>query len=125
MATKDVLRVALDSRAVQAFESMAVALKSVDPAVQFSPSELVSFIVYDFSQTYFQKDFDVLLAMFFNSQSYVKTQTKKSNSENFEEVLREALDKARKMKLKMRKTITPKTLPEPSKSIASEADEKV
>ena len=125
MSTKEILRVALDSKAVQAFESMAVALKSVDPAVQFSPSEFVSFVIYDFSQNYFNKNFDMLLATFFNSKAYVKAQTKKASRENFDEVLREALDRARKIKLKMRKPALAVKNPKEDKPIESEDDEKV
>ena len=101
---KEILRVALDAKATQSYEIMAQKLKSYNSAVRFYPSDLVSFIVSDFFETYFENDIDILVAAFFDSHGFVNSETQKAkNKVNFEEVLREALSKAEKIKSKVRR----------------------
>lgn len=101
---KEILRVALDAKAAQAYELMAQKLKSYNSAVRFYPSDLVSFIVADFFETYFEGDIDILVAAFFDSHGFVNSETQKAkNKSNFEEVLREALAKSEKIKSKVRR----------------------
>ena len=101
---KEILRVALDAKATQSYEIMSQKLKSYNSAVRFYPSDLVSFIVSDFFDTYFENDIDILVAAFFDSHVFVNSETQKAkNKVNFEEVLREALSKAEKIKSKVRR----------------------
>lgn len=101
---KEILRVALDAKATQSYEIMAQKLKSYNSAVRFYPSDLVSFIVSDFFDTYFENDIDILVAAFFDSHGFVNSETQKAkNKSNFEEALREALSKAEKIKSKVRR----------------------
>lgn len=101
---KEILRLALDAKATHSYESMVRRLKSHNPSVRFYPSELVSFIVSDFFETYFEDDLDILVAAFFDSHGFVNAETRKAkNKDNFEEVLREALSTAEKIKSKVRR----------------------
>ncbi|MFZ4402788.1 MAG: hypothetical protein ACOYOK_01690 [Pseudobdellovibrionaceae bacterium] len=101
---KEILRVALDAKATQSYESIEQRLKDYNPTVRFYPSELVSFIVSDFFETYFENDIDILVAAFFDSHGFVNIETQKAkNKANFEEVLREALSTAEKIKSKVRR----------------------
>lgn len=101
---KEILRVALDAKATQSYESMAHKLKDYNSSVSFYPSELVSFIVSDFFETYFENDIDILVAAFFDSHGFVNAETQKAkNKANFEEALREALSTAEKIKSKVRR----------------------
>ncbi len=101
---KEILRVALDSKAAQSYELMAQKLKAYNPSVRFYPSELISFIVSDFFDTYFEEDLDILVAAFFDSHGFVNAETQKAkNKANFEVALREALSTAEKIKSKVRR----------------------
>lgn len=101
---KEILRVALDAKATQSYELMAQRLKEYNASVRFYPSEFVSFIVSDFFETYFENDLDILVSVFFDSHGFVNAETHKAkNKSNFEEILREALSSAEKIKAKVRR----------------------
>lgn len=101
---KEILRVALDDKATRSYELMAQKLKKYNSAVRFYPSELVSFIISDFFETYFEDDLDVLVATFFDSHSFINIETQNAkNKSNFEHALREALSTAEKIKAKVRR----------------------
>lgn len=123
---KDVLRVALDTKAAQSYEMMAQKLKEYNSSVRFYPSELVSFIVSDFFETYFENDLDILVAAFFDSHGFVNTETQKAkNKGNFEETLREALSIAEKIKSKVRRKPKVKSMRDQIKLNDSSMHEKV
>ncbi len=103
---KEILRVALDKRATDAYRSMVERLKGASPFVKFHPSDFASFIMADFFETYFEKDIDVLMAEFFDSHGFLAAETLTSkDSEKFEESMRVALAKAEKIKSKRRNKI--------------------
>lgn len=101
---KEILRVALDSKATHAYEEMTQRLKKNNPWVRFYPSELISFLVSDYFETHFEDDLEILTAAFFDSHGFVNTEAHKAkNSANFEEAMREALAKAEKIRSKVRR----------------------
>lgn len=101
---REILRVTLDAKAAEAFDQMVQRLKEFNSWVRFFPSEFISFLVSDFYETYFEDDKELYAANFFDSRGFVNSETKKAKSEvNFEEVLRETLAKAEKIKSKVRR----------------------
>jgi hypothetical protein len=89
---KEVLRVALDKNGASAYARMADRLKAENAHVRVYPSALVSFLVADYFATYFEKDLPLLVAQFFDSQSYYEAQLQRAKAEgDFERVMSEAL----------------------------------
>lgn len=123
---KEILRVALDVKAAKSYALMAQRLKEYNSAVRFYPSDFISFIISDFYETYFENDLDVLVAAFFDSHGFVNAETQKAKSSgNFEEILREALSTAEKIKSKVRRKAKTKTMKDQIKLNNSSANEKV
>lgn len=103
---KDILRVALDPKATRAFNKMAEALKEQNQFLKFHPSELVSFIIADYAESYFKSDIDVLVAAFFDYHAFMKAQTEKAkDQENFMEVMQQALEESKKIRSKLNKSV--------------------
>ncbi len=101
---KETLRVALDADAARAFMEMSERLKAANAFVKIQPSQFVSFLVSDFLHSYFEKDLDVLVAEFFDSQSFYENATQKSRGDkNFEDVMDAALTAVKKIKSKRRR----------------------
>lgn len=101
--TTEVLRIALDQKATQAFASMTARMKETKYPLKLTPSQFVSFLVADFFDTYFDDDIDVLVAEFFDSHKFLTLETQSAKGkDNFEEVMRSALVKAEKIKGKRR-----------------------
>jgi hypothetical protein len=110
------LRIVLDAEAALAFESMVDLMKKEMPAIKVQPSQFVSFLVKDFFEAHFEKDKPVLIAEFFDSDSYHEAERKLAKGKpNYEELMQAALDQARKIKSRKRreyprrKAVRPKT----------------
>lgn len=98
------LRVVLDSEAALAYEAMIHRIKEVVPTIKVHPSQFVSFLVSDFYLAHFEKDKDVLIAEFFDSDSFYQAQRKQAKGQvNFEEIMAQALEQAQKYKSKKRR----------------------
>jgi hypothetical protein len=105
--TKQELRIVLDAGATDALNMMVQALKSEIATVKIHPSHFVSFLVADFFQSHFEKDKQVLVAEFFDSDSYFDAARKKARgSDNYEEQMATALAEAQKIKSKRRRKAT-------------------
>jgi len=88
-------------------------------------SQFVSFLVADFIEAHFEKDKVVLIAEFFDSDAYYEAERKKAKgAPNYEELMANALDEARKIKGKRRQGSAPKFKP-PVKITEAKADETV
>lgn len=112
-AKKEILRVALNHEATQAFNVMAKELKGLNEHVKFHASELVSFIVNDYLNFYFKLNRDHLIAAFFDSHSFVTAQSNKTKGkDNFMEVMQQALEESKRIKGKRHKTHKGKNQPE-------------
>ena len=104
---KELLRVALDKYAAHAYAQMAERLKAANEYVRVQPSAFVSFLVTDFYNTYFEKDLGLLVAEFFDAQSYHEAEFQRAKaSGDFERVMSEALATIKKMKSKARRKAT-------------------
>lgn len=123
---KEVLRIALDTKATEAYDQMLKRLKDINTWVRFFPSEFISFLVTDFYETYFESDKDIYVGKFFDSHGFVNSETKKSkNTGNFEEVLRETLAKAEKIRSKSRRKPKIKGMRDNKQINESMSDEKI
>lgn len=101
--SKDVLRVALDKPATNAYHSMVEEIKAQNSCVKISPSQFVSFLVTDFYKTYFEKDLSILVAEFFDSQGYHEAAIKRAKREgNFEQIMNETMMNIKQFKSKCR-----------------------
>jgi hypothetical protein len=100
---KEVLRVALDKAATSAYKQMTDRLKKESPFLKIQPSVFISFLVADFFTTYFEKDLGILVAEFFDSQSYYEDQLRKAKSGNsFEQAMIQTLSTIKKIKSRKR-----------------------
>ncbi len=98
---KEVLRVALDKAAMADYHTMIKELKSRSEFVKTQPSAFVSFLVSEFFRSHFQGNIDLLLAQFFDSQSYYEEQLKNAKvSASFEETMSNALAFIKRVKAK-------------------------
>ncbi len=105
---KQILRVALDERATRCYFSMVEKLRGQNAFLKIHPSHFVSFLVTDFFETYFEKDIDVLVAQFFDSQGYHDKQMKLAGQGEFERVISDTLAHIKQVKSKARKKPTKK-----------------
>ena len=103
------MKVVLSEEAAISFELMTKKLKETNAAVRFTPSEFVGFVLRDFHKTYFEKDFEVLLAEFFSVQTYCRQEFKRVglSSQSYESLLEQALVRAKKIKAKKRREVVP------------------
>lgn len=104
------LRIVLDPSATEAYNVMVKRLKEDSATVKVQPSQFISFLVLDFFKTYFEKDKTVLIAEFFDSDTYFDTARKKAKgSVDYEEQMAASLAEAQKIKSRRRdKTATSK-----------------
>lgn len=101
---KEVLRVALNKKAAQDYAAMVEKIKAANPCVKIHPSQFASFIISDFFATYFEKDIGILVAEFFDSQSYYEAEAQRAKaSGNFEAIMDTALAKVKRIKSKTRR----------------------
>lgn len=100
---KEILRIALDKAATSSYKQMTDRLRKESAFLKIHPSAFVSFLVTDFCSTYFEKDLSILVAEFFDSQSYYEDQLKKAKSgSGFEQVMIQALSTIKKVKSRKR-----------------------
>ncbi len=100
---KEILRIALDKNATQSLAAMADKVKAANPYVKIQPSQFVSFLVSDFFATYFEKDLGVLVAEFFDSESYCDAEAGKAKGKpDYEVALAAAASHARRIKAERR-----------------------
>ncbi len=98
------LRVALDAEATRSYKLMVQKLKEVVPTIKVHPSQFVSFLVSDYIVAHFEKDQDVLIAEFFDSDTFYQQQRKQAKGKpNFEELMTKVLEQAQKYKGKRRR----------------------
>lgn len=106
-SAKQELRIVLDTAATTALNMMVQALKSEMATVKIHSSQFVSFLVADFFQSHFEKDKTVLIAEFFDSDTYFDAARKKARGSNdYEEQMATALAEAQKIKSKRRRKAT-------------------
>lgn len=97
MGAHTVLRVALDEKAMRAFEGMAQSLKS-ESYVRLTPSKYISFLTCFYFQNYFEKDRELLISEFFDAKDFVAQELKKvKDPEGMEAALELTMRKVRKM----------------------------
>lgn len=77
---REILRIVLDKRGTECHDKMMERLKAANVFVKVHPSELVSFLVADYFETYFERDLDVLVAEFFDSRSYLTSEIQKEEN---------------------------------------------
>ena len=123
---KEILRVALDDKATRAYGKMTQRLKENNHWIRFYPSELISFLVSDYFETYFEEDLEILTAAFFDSHGFINAETQKAkNGANFEVTMREALTKAEKIRSKVRRRSKVKPMRDQIQLNNSSSDENV
>ncbi len=119
------LRVALDAEATQSYKLMVLKLKEVVPTIKVHPSQFISFLVSDYFITHFEKDQDILIAEFFDSDTFYQQQRKQAKGKlNFEELMTKALEQAQKYKGKRRRKAK-LAISDSLKTVAEEFHEKV
>ena len=98
------LRIALDVEATQSYKLMIQKLKEVVPTIKVHHSQFVSFLLTDYLVAHFEKDQDVLIAEFFDFDTFYQQQRKQAKGKlNFEELMTKALEQAQKYKGKRRR----------------------
>ena len=75
-------RVVLNSKSTDDLNYIIEDLKKDGPYMKGGPSDLVSFIISEFRQKFFEKEKAVLKNQFFDNKSYVKDRILKSKSED-------------------------------------------
>jgi len=117
-AAQAVLRVALDSEAIRAFESMVQSLKA-ESYVRLTPSKFISFLTQFYFQHYFEKDRELLASEFFDSKEFVAAELRKvRDASEIEGVLEQSMRKVRRMQELKTKGGRPKRGPRSSGSDA-------
>jgi len=100
------VRATLSPEASMAFRKMAERLEADGYTSKIFPSEFLSFLVVDYMEAHFEKDFSILLAEFFDSDAYFEGARKKAKgSPEFESLMAKALDEAQKIKARKRRKI--------------------
>lgn len=98
------LRIALTPEATCVYYKMVDFLKKEIPTIKLLPSQVVSFLVMDFFTAHFEKDKDVLIAEFFDSDAYYQAARKKAKaSPDYEDLMAKALAEAKAVKGKKRR----------------------
>ncbi len=100
------LRIVLDGPATSAYEMMIGRMREVAPTIKVQPSHFVSFLLVDFMETHFEKDMAVLIAEFFDSDAFYESQRRLAKGKSdYEELMANALEQARKIKARRRRKI--------------------
>jgi hypothetical protein len=103
------LRVVLDSAAAAAFEAMLARMKEAVPQIKVQPSHFVSFLLVDYLEAHFERDKVVLITEFFDSDAFHEAERKLAKGKpDYEERMQAALDRARQIKGKKRRTVVRK-----------------
>lgn len=109
--SKKEIRIVLTPEAAIASEAMVARLKEVMPTVKLTPSSFVSFLVQDYFATHFEKDKDIIIAEFFDSDAYFEAARKKARgSAKYEELMAKALAEAKVIKAKKRRRTESKVI---------------
>jgi len=109
------LRIVLNPSATRAFEMMLARLRAEMPTIKVQASNFVSFLVTDFLEAHFERDKEVLIAEFFDSDAFHEAERRKAKGhENYEELMAEALERAKRIKGKRRRKYTRKGIETPS-----------
>lgn len=104
------LRIALSSEATLVYEKMVDLLKKEIPTIKLHPSQVVSFLVMDFFVAHFEKDKDILIAEFFDSDAYYQAARRKAKgSPEYEDLMAKALTEAKAIKAKKRRQAAAKS----------------
>ena len=77
---RETLRIVLDKRGTDCHNKLMERLKAANKFVRVHPSELVSFLVADYFETFFERDIDVLVAEFFDSRTYLTSEIQKDEN---------------------------------------------
>ncbi len=113
------LRIVLDGAATAAYEMMVSRLKEAVSTIKVQPSHFVSFLLVDFMEAHFEKDMAVLIAEFFDSDAFYEAERKHAKGKsNYEELMADALERARKIKAKRRRKPVSRKMQSPKKSEA-------
>ncbi len=100
------LRIVLDARATSAYEAMVARMRDTVSTIKLQPSHFVSFLLVDFMEAHFEKDMAVLIAEFFDSDGFYETQRKLAKGKtNYEELMADALEQAKRIKARRRRKI--------------------
>jgi hypothetical protein len=119
------LRIVLGGAATKAYKAMVERMKAEIPTVKIQPSHFVSFLVADYIEAHFEKDMGVLIAEFFDSDSYYEAARRKAKgAPNYEEQMAKALDDALKIKANKRRGAS-KSKKQSIKTTEVKADETV
>lgn len=98
------LRVALSSEATLVYEKMVDLLKKEIPTIKLHPSQVVSFLVMDFFVAHFEKDKEIFIAEFFDSDAYYQEARKKAKgSPEYDDLMAKALTEAKAIKSRKRR----------------------
>jgi hypothetical protein len=98
------LRVVLDAQATMAYEAMLTRMKELVPQIKAQPSHFVSFLLVDYLEAHFEKDKAVLVAEFFDMDTFFDSERKLAKGQpDYEERVQAALDRARQIKGKRRR----------------------
>ena len=77
---REMLRIVLDKRGAECHDKMMERLKAANEFIKVHPSELVSFLLADYFETYFEQDLEVLVAEFFDSRAYLTGEIQKDEN---------------------------------------------
>ncbi len=104
------LRIVLDGLATTAYETMVSRMREAVPTIKVQPSHFASALIVDYLEAHFEKDMDILIAEFFDSDTFYEAERKKAKGKaNFEELMANALEQARRIKDKKRRKPVSKT----------------
>ncbi len=120
---RETLRIVLDKRGTSCHDKMMERLKAANEFVKVHPSELVSFLVADYFETYFERDMEVLVAEFFDSRIYLTGEIEKDeNHADPAEAMKRATAFIERIRSKRRGQVVPRGR---RKSTAAVTDETV
>lgn len=122
-APREILRIVLDKRGTECHGKMMERLKAANEFVKAHPSELVSFLVADYFDTYFERDMEVLVAEFFDSRAYLTGEIQKDeNLADPAEAMKRATALVERIRAKRRGQVVRRGR---RKSVVSSADETI
>ena len=104
------LRIALTAEAASFFDKMVARLKEEMPTIKLYPSHVISFLVVDFFSAHFEKDKDIFIAEFFDSDAYYEAARKKAKGlPEYEDLMAKAMAEAKAIKTKKRRQVAVKS----------------
>ena len=98
------LRIALTAEAASVYDKMVAHLKKEMPTIKLYPSQVISFLVMDFFAAHFEKDKDIFIAEFFDSDAYYEAARKRAKGlPEYEDLMAKALAEAKSIKARKRR----------------------